>query len=103
MEFISGTSCVNMLVISLMLGDLEPVCIGPQTFVYYFFFCLAYLTEFNEVDGKNNFPDVQHFHILGTGQYLLGSWDWCILNFQCEKSLYLILRENNQTLLSYHC
>ena len=30
---------------------------------------------------------------LGTGQYLLGSWDRCFLNFQCEKSLCPILRE----------
>ena len=40
---------------------------------------------------------------LGTGQYLLGSWDLCILNFQCEKSLCPIFRENKQKILSYHC
>ena len=40
---------------------------------------------------------------LGTGQYLLGSWDRCILNFQCEKSLCPILRENKQKLVSHHC
>ena len=53
-------------------------------------------------------PTVQEQHLksqvcLGTGQYLLGGWDRCILNFKCEKSLYPILRENKQKLLSYHC
>ena len=39
---------------------------------------------------------------LGTGQYLLGCWNWCILNFQCQKSLCPILWENKQKLVSYH-
>ena len=31
--------------------------------------------------------------VLGTGQYLLGIWDRCILNFQCKKSLCPIFGE----------
>ena len=31
---------------------------------------------------------------LGTGKYLLGIWDRCILNFQCEKSRCPIEKTN---------
>ena len=40
---------------------------------------------------------------LGTGEYLLGIWDRCVLNFQCEKGLYpsyLKRKQTNITILS---
>ena len=39
---------------------------------------------------------------LGTGQYLLGIWDQCVLNFQCKKKSISYLKRK-QKLLSYHC
>ena len=39
--------------------------------------------------------------VLRVWSIFIGSWDRCILNFQCEKRLYPILREK-QKILSYH-
>ena len=43
------------------------------------------------------------WNLFWSGQYLLGSWNRCILNFQCEKSLCPILIENKYKILSYQC